>query len=157
MTGNETRSWRDVRPVALGVPVRGDEVLLAEHRDPSLGETFYRPVGGGVEFGERSVETVAREFGEELDVAVADAALLDTRERTFEFDGAPGHEIWFLYAVDLVEDWPYERDSFTGREHELDETFPVAWHSLEWVAATEDPIYPGDLPALLDSADELPV
>lgn len=142
-------SWRDVRPVALGVPTRGEEVLLAEHRDPAADETFYRPVGGGVEFGEYSEEAVVREFREELDATITDARLLDTFEDVFAFDGETGHEIWFCYAVELAEEWPYETDSFVGREPEFDEEFPVRWLPVADLEADDVVVYPESLPELL--------
>lgn len=62
-------SWERIRPVALGVPFRNEhEVLLARHHDDVANHDFYRPLGGGVEFGEPSEEAVRREFQEELGV-----------------------------------------------------------------------------------------
>ena len=65
-------SWRDIRPVAVGVAFRnrGEEVLLSRLRDEVTDETFYRPVGGGIEFGESSDEALVREFREELSEVV---------------------------------------------------------------------------------------
>jgi len=148
-------SWRNIRPVAVGVPDREEngggpgrndrEVLLSRLRDDEADETFYRPVGGGIQFGELSEEALVREFQEELSVAVADCELLDTLENTFTFRGTEGHEIWFLYAVDIAEDWPYERDAFEGAED--GESFPVEW------VVTDDlhdvTVYPAELPGLL--------
>lgn len=143
-------SWRDVRAVAVGVARRGDEVLLSRLRDPGADEWFYRPVGGGIEFGEMSEETLAREFDEELDATVEDYELVDVLERTFEFDGNPGHEIWFLYEVSLAESWPYERDAFEGREPEHDETFRVEWLPID--ALDGETVYPEELASLLRGA-----
>jgi ADP-ribose pyrophosphatase YjhB (NUDIX family) len=81
-------SWRDIRPVAVGVPRRGDEVLLSRLRDEKADETFYRPIGGAVEFGELSDEALVREFREELSVEVEACDLLDTLEDTFTFHSA---------------------------------------------------------------------
>lgn len=61
-----------IRVVALGVVYRDGEVLAARHRDPEMSDPFYRPIGGGVEFGEHSREPVVREFAEELDATFLD-------------------------------------------------------------------------------------
>jgi len=140
-------SWREIRPVAVGVAFRGDEVLLSRLRDEEADETFYRPIGGAIEFGELSDEALVREFREELSVAVADHELLDTLESTFTFQGTKGHEIWFLYAVDFAEDWPYERDEFEGREPELDETYPAVWVPTDRLS--EVTVYPEHLASLV--------
>lgn len=141
------RTWRDIRPVALGVVRRGDEVLLARHVDPETNEEFYRPIGGGFDFGEHSRDAVVREFNEELSVDFRIEHHLATRERVFEFAGTPGHEIWRLYEGTITESWPYERDEFEAEEPEVDETFPVEWVDI---ARLDDVVvYPDDLAALL--------
>jgi 8-oxo-dGTP pyrophosphatase MutT (NUDIX family) len=147
----EPGSWRRIRPLAVGVPTRagGDELLLAEHYDPTADETFYRPAGGGIDFGEYSEDAVVREFREELDVTVTDARLVETLERAFEFDGEPGHEIWSLYAVAFAEDWPYETDEFEAHEPALDETFTMRWLSRDRVAGDDTIVYPGNLADLV--------
>lgn len=136
-----------IRPLALGVPTRGEEALLAEHEDPATGERYYRPVGGGIEFGEHSREAVRREFAEELEVTVTESALLETFERVFTFGGETAHEIWRCYHVEIEEDWPYGRDAFTAYEPELDEEFPVRWLGTDEIA--EHTVYPESLPELL--------
>lgn len=139
-------SWRDIRPLAVGVPRRDGEVLLDRQYDSVADETFYRPLGGGIEFGELSHEALAREFSEELGVELADWTLLDTHENTFEFEGRPGHEIWFLYEVAFVEDWPYE-SSEVPYEEDDGESFTAVWLSI---ADLDDVVvYPESLPALL--------
>jgi len=140
-------SWRDIRPVAVGVPRREDEVLLSRLRDESEAETFYRPIGGAIEFGESSDEALVREFEEELAVEVVEAELLETLENAFTFDGQRGHEIWFLYDVTLAESWPYERDEFEGREPEADETYRAVWTRID--ALDDVTVYPEHLASLL--------
>jgi ADP-ribose pyrophosphatase YjhB (NUDIX family) len=55
-----------IRTIAVGVIRRGDALLVTDGRDPVGGGRFHRPLGGGVEFGEASRDTVVREFREEL-------------------------------------------------------------------------------------------
>jgi hypothetical protein len=42
----------EIRPVALCVFRNNDGILVFEGYDDVKGETFYRPPGGGIEFGE---------------------------------------------------------------------------------------------------------
>ena len=144
-------SWRDIRPVAVGVAFRnrGEEVLLSRLRDEVTDETFYRPVGGGIEFGESSDEALVREFREELSVEVTEYDRIDTLENTFEFRGERGHEIWFLYEVSFAESWPDERDEFecVEDEHGLDETYPAVWVPVEELS--EVVVYPESLTSLV--------
>lgn len=60
------------RTVALGIVTRGGYALVEEYcGEHSQGNgTYYRPLGGTIEFGERSADTVVREFREELGAEV---------------------------------------------------------------------------------------
>jgi len=142
-------SWRDIRPVAVGVVFRNDreEVLLSRLHDEAADETFYRPIGGGIEFGEMSDEALVREFREELSVEVTEHELVDTLENAFTFRGEEGHEIWFLYEVEFAEEWPRERDEFEGREPELDEAYDAVWKGREELRA--ETVYPENLVELV--------
>jgi len=115
MTGDADE--RPIRVVAVGVVRRegadGDELLVQRERD-AAGEPFYRPPGGGVEFGEPSAEALRREFREEVGVELAAVSYLDTYEDVFTHEGRTHHELWRCYEAEIAEDWPYERDSFAG-------------------------------------------
>lgn len=138
--------WRDIRPIAVGVPKRGDEILLSRLEDEVADEVFYRPIGGGIEFGEASHEALDREFREELGVVVDEYDLLETLENTFRFQGQRGHEIWFLYDVALAEDWPYERNQFRGEEDDGG-SYTAVWMPLDGL--DDVTVYPGDLGSLV--------
>ena len=49
-------------------------------------ETFYRPIGGRIEFGERGAETVAREIREEINAEVANLVYLGALENIFTYE-----------------------------------------------------------------------
>ena len=63
-----------IRPVVLGLVRRGDKVLVQEGYDKVRKETFYRFLGGGIEFKEQRSSALKREFKEELgvDIVVGD-------------------------------------------------------------------------------------
>lgn len=144
----------DIRVVALGAVSRDDELLVYEGTDPQTGELFYRLLGGGVEFGEHSREAVIREFKEELDVDLLDPELVGTFERLFTFAGATGHEIWRVYEGDIAEAWPYERDSFTFVEPELDIELDAYWVPVEELRSDDTTFHaPAVLDALTDDRD----
>jgi ADP-ribose pyrophosphatase YjhB (NUDIX family) len=64
---------------------------------------FHRLVGGGVELGERSVEAVVREIGEELGTTLLEPRLLGVLESLYVYEGERGHEIVFVYAGELAD------------------------------------------------------
>jgi len=82
-----------IRPLAICLFRHTDKILVSEEHDPSKGETFYRPLGGGIEFGEHSLDTIYRELMEEIGAEVKDLVYLGTLENIYVFNGIPGHEI----------------------------------------------------------------
>lgn len=55
------------RAIALGVVIHDGRILVEEQSGRhSLGTgVYYRPVGGTIEFGEKSADTVVREYRED--------------------------------------------------------------------------------------------
>jgi 8-oxo-dGTP pyrophosphatase MutT (NUDIX family) len=52
----------EIRVLALGLITQGDRTFISEGYDPIKQQTFYRAMGGGVDFGETSLEALQREF-----------------------------------------------------------------------------------------------
>lgn len=137
-----------IRFVALGAVRREDELLVFEGESPETGEQFYRLLGGAVEFGEHSRDAVVREFAEELGVEFTDLTHIGIFERVFSSDGKTGHEVWRVYEGEIVENWPYDRDSFTFVEPELDSEQLARWMSVECLRNDETTFY---APEVLDA------
>ena len=149
---------RSIRVVALGIPQREredgtSEVLVSEcdDPDPAPGEpgTFYRPLGGGVAFGEHSEDALVREFAEEISVTVSGVEPAGTYEDVFVYAGETNHEVWRVYEPTVEEDWMYDWDRFVGYEPELDERIDCRWLPVSAFTAGEKTFYPeGALAAL---------
>lgn len=119
---------RQVRVVALCLIQESDRLLVAEDHDTATGETFYLPIGGHVEFGEMSPDTIHREVREELNTEVSDLQFLGTIENAFTWEGQMGHEIVLLYKGRLVTGSTIP-NGHQVVEHTEDRgwTFPVRW------------------------------
>ena len=139
-------STPQIRPIALAVVRRGDDILVFEGRDDSKDETFYRPLGGGIEFGETAVEALRRELREELAAELCNVVLLGVLENIFTVYGRPGHEIVFVCTADLTDRTRYERDDL-GRI--LDGDSPVTWQPLSRFTDGDEPLYPHGLLAMV--------
>ena len=134
-----------IRPVAICLFRKNDKILVFEGYDPIKGETFYRPLGGAIEFGEHSADTIHREIMEEIDAEVKDLVYLGTLENIFIFDGGPGHEIVQVYDGALKESRLYEQVVIIGHEADVEEHFRAMWKSLDEFGPGKSILYPDGL------------
>jgi ADP-ribose pyrophosphatase YjhB (NUDIX family) len=141
-------SERRLRVIAIAALVHRDHVLLAEGHDPVKGETFYRPLGGGVEFGERAAEAVVREFVEETGFEIEIVDSLGVVENLFIYHGQPGHEVVFEFVARFAEGAaPPELATVEATEGAA--TFVAKWLPLAEVLAGVHRVYPDALPERL--------
>jgi len=131
-----------IRPLAICVFLNNNRILVAEGFDAVKQQTFYRPLGGGIEFGEASVDTVRRELKEELNVEVAELYYLGALENIFIFNGKPGHEIVQIYDGVLSDSGLYEQAVIVGKEADMDETFKAMWKRLTEFESGKSILYP---------------
>ncbi|GAA0344262.1 NUDIX hydrolase [Bacillus carboniphilus] len=119
------------RANALGLIVNGDYILLEEQAGKHSRGTgaFYRPIGGTIEFGERSVETLKREFKEELDVEVFISRYITCLENIYTIEEDMAHEITQIYVVEFKDPSLYKRDVFTVTEGNI--VTQARWISLK--------------------------
>src|ERR1041384_6129270 len=139
-----------IRPLAICIFRNKDRILVAEGYDHVKDEYFYRPLGGGIEFGETSLETICRELREELNVQVDRESLtyLGTVENIFHFNGDPGHEIVLIYDGKLKDLGLYEQTVLTGKEANGEE-FEALWMSLDEFGTGKRILYPNGLAEIL--------
>ncbi len=109
---------RQIRVLALGLIQQDDRVFLSEGYDPARQLTFYRALGGGVDFGEPSAVALEREFQEELQAQLKDIEYLGCLENIFTYNGQPGHEIIQLYRCRFADPRFYELESLEFQEGE---------------------------------------
>jgi 8-oxo-dGTP pyrophosphatase MutT (NUDIX family) len=141
-------SPRGIRPIAICVIRRDDLLLVFEGHDPVKPETFYRPLGGGIDFGEPGRDAVAREMREELGAEISNVRYLGTLENIFTFEGQPKHEIVLVYQADLVDESFYAPEQRVA--HEDDGTpFQVMWKRLADFDRGRLILYPDGLLSLL--------
>jgi ADP-ribose pyrophosphatase YjhB (NUDIX family) len=138
-----------IRPIVLAVIRRGDALLVFEGRDDFKDETFHRPLGGGIEFGETGKEALEREFREELAADIEVGKRLGVLENVFTWQERPGHEIVFLYAAEFADRSRYEREEMKI----LDDPATARWVELAEFRQGRKILYPTGLIELL-SADQ---
>ena len=112
----------EIRVLALGVILQGDRIFISEGYDPVKHQTFYRAMGGGVDFGETSLAALKREFQEEIQAELTNIHYLGCLENIFTYNGQPGHEIIQLYKCDFVEPKLYQLEKLVFTEGERQKT-----------------------------------
>jgi len=138
-----------IRPLAICLFRHHDRILVAEGYDPVKKEAFYRPLGGGIEFGEYSEQTIERELREEIGAEVCDLKYLGTLENVFVFNGSPGHEIVQVFDGSLKNAQLYEQSVILGREADIEDTFRAVWKRIDEFVEGKAILYPTGLLEML--------
>lgn len=105
-----------IRLLVLGLVRDGDRIFVSEGYDSVKNSTFYRALGGGVDFGETSRAALEREFQEEIQAQLTNIHYLGCIENLFTFDGKQGHEIIQLYQCDFADPKFYQLESLEFSE-----------------------------------------
>jgi ADP-ribose pyrophosphatase YjhB (NUDIX family) len=120
---------------------RDGALLVSEAPDGS----FQRPLGGHVEFGEYALDTLNREFGEEIGQRLTGVRLLGVLENIFPWQGGTEHEVVFIYRAAFADEAAYEIEE----QYIRDDTEPksrVIWRAAD---AVSPPFYPAGLTELI--------
>ena len=123
---------------------RDGALLVSEHvgsREPP----FQRPLGGHGEFGEYAVDTIHREFLEEIGQLMTGVRLLGVLENIFGWQGGTEHEVVFIFSAAFLDEAAYEIEEQLIR----DDTEPksrVLWRAAD---AVSPPLYPAGLTELI--------
>ncbi len=112
----------EIRVLALGLIQHGDRLFLSQGYDRCKQETFYRALGGGINFGETSLEALQREFQEEIQAQLTNIHYLGCLENIFVYNGEPGHEIIQLYRCDFADRRFYQVEKIVFAEGERQKT-----------------------------------
>lgn len=139
----------------LGIIIRPDLALFVEEGFDSVEkEHFYRPLGGRIEFGERSEAALAREFREELGAELVDLRPFGVLENIFVYEGEESHEILFLYSCGFrddafLESKAYKVNETGGKVH------TASWMAFEDWSTGQRHIVPDGLVDMLKSSIQL--
>jgi 8-oxo-dGTP pyrophosphatase MutT (NUDIX family) len=118
-----------IRLLTLGLIRDENRILLSKSYDSVKQQTFYRALGGGVNFGETSADALKRELLEEIQAEITNLKYLGCIENIFTYEGQPGHEVVQLYQCDFVEPKLYQMEQFEVIES--DEKGTAFWMNVE--------------------------
>lgn len=136
-----------IRPIAICIFRNQNKILVTQAFEPIKNQVFYRPVGGGIEFGEKSEDTIRREIMEELKQEVTELHYLATIENIFVYNGETGHEIVQVYDGKFNNAELYKQAELIGFEEGAGE-FRAVWKNIEEFSL-QSPLYPDGLQEML--------
>ena len=142
---------KHIRVIALAIIQHEGRLLVFRAPGHVKGSYIYRPLGGGVEYGERGSEAVIRELREELGAELRDVRYLGTLESIYTHNGETSHEVMLLYAAGLVDPALYERAELDVAEANGTH-FPGLWIPLAECASGALRLVPESLLAFLQSS-----
>lgn len=121
---------QSIRVITICPFLHNDRVLVMSGFDSEKETYYYRPLGGGVEFGESTIDALQREIREELSQEIRVIQLLDVLESIFSVDGRLGHEIVYIYNAQFVDQTLYEQPTIMGVEDD-GTPFEARWMALD--------------------------
>lgn len=114
-------------------------MLVGESFDKVKKQTFYRCLGGGIEFLEKSVDALKREFKEEINSNVTIQDFLGVSENIFTYQGKNAHEIVFYYSVTVP-------DEDVKEEYYIQESKSIAkWVDIQDFKSGNKILYPEEV------------
>lgn len=96
--------FKEIRPIVLGLAIKNNKILVGEGYDNVKNQTFYRCLGGGIEFLEKSPEALKREFKEEIDANIIVKDFLGISENIFNYKGKDAHELVLFYSIEILDE-----------------------------------------------------
>jgi 8-oxo-dGTP pyrophosphatase MutT (NUDIX family) len=145
----------ETRRAARVLLIDGDgSVLLLFGRDPSVsGSGWWLTPGGGIEGDESLIDAAIREVFEETGCRLHRVdGPVGTREIRFTFEGEDIHQFETYFAA-RVDRFDIDRSGWTDLEQRSMSEF--RWWTRSELKTTSDSVYPENLLAMLETAEEL--
>ncbi|KFM99979.1 NUDIX domain-containing protein [Bacillus clarus] len=135
------------RAKAFGILLHNERVLVQEYNIDN--EQYYRPLGGSIEFGEKSTSTVVREFKEELGIQVNITAYLGCLENIFSVNDEIAHEIIQLYTLHFLDTSLYTIDMIPLQDEQTKSY--AKWIPITAFFQDEKILYPNGLATFIET------
>lgn len=120
---------------AAGVMIHNGKILV--HKN--VNSDHYALIGGRVEIGENSADTVKREIKEELGKDIEITGYISTIENFFEMKGSKYHEILFVHKIEFINEED-KKIEYTMKNIEGKDYLQYEWIELDRI--DEYPLLP---------------
>lgn len=133
--------FKEIRPIVLGLAIKDNKLLVGEGFDNVKSETFYRCLGGGIEFLEKSTDALKREFKEEIDINITVKNFLGISENIFTYKGRNAHELILFYSIEISDD-DYKEEYIINDDCGK---YKAKWINIEEFKNKNKVLYPEDI------------
>ena len=133
--------FKEIRPVALGLAIKDNKLLVGEGYDNVKNQTFYRCLGGGIEFLEKSCDTLKREFKEEIEADIIIKDFLGISENIFTYKGKNAHELILFYSIEIPDE--YYKDEYQILD--VDDNSKAKWIDINEFKNKNKILYPEEV------------
>ncbi|NQZ30256.1 MAG: NUDIX domain-containing protein [Oceanospirillaceae bacterium] len=137
-----------IRSLSLALIQNKRRIFVMECFDKIKNEEFYRPLGGGIEFGELGYIALEREFQEEMNAGLVNIEYVTTFENIFTCEGVAGHEIVLLFSAEFSDKTLYSMDEIMCIEGEV--PFKSKWIEVKDFLNNKRILYPDGLSEYLE-------
>ena len=133
--------YKEIRPIVLGLAIKNGKLLVGEGYDNIKNQTFYRCLGGGIDFLEKSEDALKREFYEEIGANITVKDFLGISENIFTYKGRDAHELVLFYSIDINdEDYKEEYHIIDGSAD-----YKAKWISIDDFKNGSNILYPEEV------------
>ena len=141
---------KKIRALALAL-IKDDQNRYLFHRmfDAKRKQTFYRPVGGGIDFHEPASAAILREIREELGYDIIVEDLVSTFENIFVIEDLKGHEMVWVFRARFKDKAVYARPELQIQESGKSVGMAV-WKTLAQIKAEGSALYPVGIDSFLE-------
>lgn len=130
--------FKIIRPVVLGIAKHNNRILVSPGYDKITEQTFYRCLGGGIEFLETSEEALKREYKEELGIDIEVGEFCGIAENIFTFEGNNAHELVLFYNI-KIKDSDFKENYCVQEDGEIKEAY---WIDIDEFKSNNKILYP---------------
>ncbi len=133
--------FKEIRPIVLGLAVKNNKLLVSEGFDSVKNQTFYRCLGGGIEFLEKSEVALKREFLEEINKNITIKDFLGISESIFTYEGKRAHELILFYSIELSNEDFQEEYKFIDNNR----SYTAKWVDIKDFKDNKKILYPEEV------------
>ena len=125
----------------MGLALYEDKILTYKVKDKVSDSSFYRLIGGHIEFGEYAEDALKREFYEEISQEIRVVKQLGVFENIFFYNGKDCHEFLSLFKIEFVDKNVYAMNEIVGIENSAP-AFTANWVKTQEFKQDKKILYP---------------